>query len=118
MPAGSAAACGKFGNVRIKLHAAAGLRHSRAPVHLPMLACRAKALAKAGPQVFFQPGEGGFKGVVVLPAGEIGDVILADLFRQIFAGVQYKTLPSSKDENKRHYPDFARWSDENLLRLS
>ena len=53
-----------------------------------MLACRAEALAKAGAQIFFQPGEGAFKGVVVLPVREIGDVIFADFFRQIFAGVR------------------------------
>ena len=54
--------------------------------HLPMLACRAVALAKARAQIFFQPGEGVFKGVVVLPVREIGDVIFADGFRQSFAG--------------------------------
>jgi hypothetical protein len=30
---------------------------------------------QVGAQIFFQPGEGGFKGGVVLPVGEIGDVI-------------------------------------------
>ena len=49
--------------------------------------CRAEALAKAGAQILFQPGEGGLKGVVVLPVREIGEVIFADFFRQIFAGV-------------------------------
>jgi hypothetical protein len=34
-------------------------------------------------QIFFQAGEGAFKGVVVLPVREIGDVIFADFFRQI-----------------------------------
>ena len=34
-------------------------------------------------QIFFQTGEGGFKGVVVLPVGEIGEVILADRFWRI-----------------------------------
>jgi hypothetical protein len=32
-------------------------------------------------QIFFQPDEGVFKGVVVLPVREIGDVILSDFFR-------------------------------------
>jgi len=36
-------------------------------LYFPMLACRAEALAKAGAQIFFQPGEGAFKGAVVLP---------------------------------------------------
>ena len=57
MPSGSAAAGGKFGSVRIKLRAPAGLRHTRAPVHLPMLACRAGALAKAGAQILFPAGQ-------------------------------------------------------------
>jgi hypothetical protein len=49
-------------------------------------------------QIFFQPGEGTFKGVVVLPVRKIGHVIFADLscraeatrkrIRQIFAGVR------------------------------
>jgi len=56
-------------------------RERRAPFHLPMLACRAVALAKAGAQIFFQTGEGAFKGVVVLPVREIGDVIFTDGFR-------------------------------------
>jgi hypothetical protein len=34
-----------------------------------------------------------FKGVVVLPVREIGDVIFAELFRQIFAGVRAQALP-------------------------
>jgi hypothetical protein len=38
-------------------------------------------------QTFFQPGEGVFKGGGGLPVREIGDVIFADFFRQIFAGV-------------------------------
>jgi hypothetical protein len=50
-------------------------------------------LPDAGAQIFFQPGEGAFKGVVVLPVREIGDVIFADFFRQIFAGVRVQTLP-------------------------
>ena len=41
--------------------------------YFPTLACRAGALAKAGAQIFFQMGEGAFKGVVVLPVREIGD---------------------------------------------
>ena len=41
--------------------------------------------ADARAQIFFQAGEGAFKGVVVLPVRGIGDVILADFFRQIFA---------------------------------
>jgi hypothetical protein len=59
--------------------------------YLPMLACRAGALAKAGAQIFFQPArraevkrrrrEGAFKGGVVLPVREIGEVIFADCFR-------------------------------------
>jgi hypothetical protein len=44
--------------------------------------CRDEAAA----QIFFQPGEGGFDGVVVLPVGEIGDVMFANFFRQIFTG--------------------------------
>ncbi len=47
-----------------------------------MLAWRAEALAKAGAQIFFQAGEGAFKGVVVLPVREIGEVIFAGFFRQ------------------------------------
>jgi hypothetical protein len=39
-------------------------------------------------QIFFQPGEGAFKGVVVLPVREIEEVILADGCRQSFAGVR------------------------------
>jgi len=46
-----------------------------------MLACRAEASAKAGAQIFFLPSEGTFKGIVVLPVREIGDVIFADFFR-------------------------------------
>jgi hypothetical protein len=43
-------------------------------------------------QIFFQAGEGASKGGVGgrpqgLPVREIGDVIFADFFRQIFAGV-------------------------------
>jgi hypothetical protein len=39
-----------------------------------------------------------FKGVVVLPVREIGDVIFADFFRQIFAGVRVQALPFFKRE--------------------
>jgi hypothetical protein len=49
--------------------------------------------ADAQPQIFFQTGEGAFKGVVVIPVREIGDVIFADFFRQIFAGGQVPTVP-------------------------
>jgi hypothetical protein len=35
-----------------------------------------KSFADARAQIFFQPGEGAFKGVVVLPVRKIGDVIL------------------------------------------
>jgi len=69
-----------------KLRAAAGLRHRRAPIDLPMLACRAGALAKAGAQKFVQPvhraeallggNEGSGKGGGVLTVREIGQVIL------------------------------------------
>ena len=69
---------------------------SRAPFYLPRLACRAEASAQAGLQIFFQPGEGGFKGVVVLPVGEIGEVIFADWFRQIFAGGGSQTFPRAQ----------------------
>jgi hypothetical protein len=62
-------------------------------LYLPMLACRAVALAKAGPQIFFQPGEGEFKGGVVLPVREIGEVMFADGCRQSFAGVRVQALP-------------------------
>ena len=51
-------------------------------------------IAEAGAQIFFQPArraevkrrrsEGGFKGDVVLPVGEIGEVIFADCFREEF----------------------------------
>jgi hypothetical protein len=44
-------------------------------------------------KTFFQPGEGGFKGVKNFPIGEIGDVVFADFFRQIFAGVRIQALP-------------------------
>ncbi len=47
-----------------------------------------RLFAEAGAQIFFQAGEGAFKGVVVLPVREIGEVIFADFFRQIFAGVR------------------------------
>jgi len=67
-----------------------------------VVACQAVALAKAGPQIFFKAGEGLFKGVVVLPVGEIGDVIFVDFscraeaerrwVRQIFAGVRATPL--------------------------
>lgn len=50
-----------------------------------MMACRAVALAKAGAEIFFQTGEGAFKGGVVLPVREIGDVIFENLFRQSYA---------------------------------
>jgi len=36
---------------------------------------------------FFQPDEGGIERDVVFPVREIGEVIFADFFRQIFAGV-------------------------------
>ena len=49
--------------------------------------------ADAGAQIFFQPGEGAFKGGAVLPVREIGDVMFADGFRQSFAGVRVQTLP-------------------------
>jgi len=58
-----------------------------------MLACRAVAFAKAGAQIFFQPGEGAGKGGGVLPVREIGEVIFADGFRQSFAGVRVQALP-------------------------
>jgi hypothetical protein len=48
-------------------------------------------------QIFFQPGEGAFKGVVVLPVREIGEVIFADGFRQSFAGVRVQTCPFFND---------------------
>jgi hypothetical protein len=51
---------------------------------------------QVGAQIFFQTGEGGFKGIVVLPVGEIWDVIFADFFRQIFAGVGIQTFPRAK----------------------
>jgi len=38
-----------------------------------------KSFADARSQILLQPGEGAFKGVVVLPAGEIGDVINENL---------------------------------------
>ena len=54
-------------------------------------------------QIFFQTGEGAFKGVGVLPVREIGEVIFADFFRQLvapksdeggsFAGVRVQALP-------------------------
>ena len=49
--------------------------------------------AEAGAQIFFQPGEGGFNGGVVLPIRESGDVIFADFFRQIFASGGIQTFP-------------------------
>jgi hypothetical protein len=49
--------------------------------------------AAAGAQIFFQTGEGAFKGGVVLPVREIGEVLFADGFRQIFAGVRVQALP-------------------------
>ena len=56
-----------------------------------------RLFAEAGAQIFFQPGEGGFKGVVVLPVGVIGEVIFADFFRQIFAGGGSQTFPRAQD---------------------
>jgi hypothetical protein len=49
------------------------------PRHLPLLACQAEALAKAGAQIFFQTGEGAVKGGGVLPVREIGDAIFCGL---------------------------------------
>ena len=46
-----------------------------------------RLFAEAGAQIFFQTGEGGFKGVVVLPVGKIGEVIFADFFRQTFTKI-------------------------------
>jgi hypothetical protein len=51
------------------------------------------SFAEAGAQIFFQPGEGAFKDGAVLPVREIGEVIFADSFRQIFAGVRVQALP-------------------------
>jgi hypothetical protein len=50
-------------------------------VSYEMEACRAEAKSRR------------IKGVVVLPVREIGDVIFADFFRQIFAGVRAQALP-------------------------
>jgi hypothetical protein len=60
--------------------------------YLPMLACRAVALAKTGAQIFFQTGEGAFKGVVVLPVREIGEVMFAFPCRAV-AQRRRKALP-------------------------
>jgi hypothetical protein len=51
--------------------------------YLPILVCRAKALAKAGAQIFFQPGEGAGKdGGGGRPVREIGEVMFANGCRQ------------------------------------
>ena len=57
---------------------------------------RSVSFAEADAQIFFQPGEGGFKGRVVLPVGEIVEVRFADGFRQIFAGVGNQTFPRAQ----------------------
>ena len=44
-------------------------------------------------QVFEQAGEGRLERVVILPFGEVGDEILADLDRQVFAAVRVEALP-------------------------
>jgi hypothetical protein len=54
--------------------------------YLPILACRAEALAKSGAQILFQPGEGAGKGGGGRPVREIGEVMFADGCRQSFAG--------------------------------
>ena len=54
------------------------------------------SFAEAGAQIFVQPGEGGLKGGVVLPVGEIGEVMFADGFRQIFAGGGSQTFPRAQ----------------------
>ena len=66
-----------------------GQSESSRTIHALRLTLRAQPrsglFAEAGAQIFFQAGEGGFKDGVVLPVGEIGDVMFADGFRQIFA---------------------------------
>ncbi len=52
------------------------------------LSLSGRSFAEAGAQILVQPGEGAFKGVAVLPVREIGEVIFADFFRQIFALAQ------------------------------
>ena len=42
------------------------------------------SFADAHPQIFFQTGEDAFKGVVTLPVREIGEIIFANFFHQIF----------------------------------
>ena len=39
-------------------------------------------------QILLQPGEGGFKGVLVFPVREVRDEILAQFHRQVLAGVR------------------------------
>ena len=72
------------------------------------LSLSGRLFAEAGAQIFFQPGEGGFKGVVVLPVGEIGEVIFADCFRQIFADVRSRTFLRAQGFLV-HQPD-VKWS--------
>ena len=52
-----------------------------------------QSFSRAGAQILFQPGEGLFKRVVVLPVRNVGDVIFPDFFRQIFTGVRVQALP-------------------------
>jgi len=53
---------------------------------------------------------------VVLPVREIGDVIFADFFRQIFAGVRVEALPFfqrrviRQRDGKKFAPPFAYWT--------
>ena len=74
-----------------------------ATLHLPMLVRKFFPSRLAEPKLQRRLGEGAFKGVVVLPIREIGEVIFADFFRQpvapksdeggSFAGVRVQALP-------------------------
>ena len=88
--------------------------------------------ADARAQIFFQTGEGMFKGVVVLPVREIWDVIFADFFRQLvapksdeggsFAGGRVQALPFfqrrgiRQRDGKKFAPLFTICKDREICR--
>ncbi len=81
----------------------------------------ALSFADARPQIFFQPGEGAFKDVVILPVREIGEVIFADFFRQCFAGVRVQAFPSfqRREIRQRDWEKFySPWQEVSCSGLS